>query len=66
MKKDMASGYIVAVLEHLPGADLVLDPFHRVKWFNGKLSNVRPVRLMFHAWHIYELPAYIPTGCSRP
>lgn len=47
MKKDMASGYIAAVLEHLPGADLVLAPLHRVKWFNGKLSNVRPVRLTY-------------------
>jgi len=38
---DMASGYIAAVLEHLPKADLVLDHFHLVKWFNQKLSLLR-------------------------
>jgi transposase len=38
---DMASGYIAAVLEHLPDADLVLDHFHLVKWFNEKLSLLR-------------------------
>jgi transposase len=38
---DMASGYIAAVLEHLPQADLVLDHFHLVKWFNDKLSLLR-------------------------
>jgi len=38
---DMASGYIAAVLEHLPGVDLVLDHFHLVKWFNKKLSTLR-------------------------
>jgi transposase len=38
---DMASGYIAAVLEHLPHADLVLDHFHLVKWFNDKLSLLR-------------------------
>ena len=38
---DMASGYIAAVLEHLPGVDLVLDHFHLVKWFNEKLSLLR-------------------------
>lgn len=38
---DMASGYIHASLEHLPDADLVLDHFHLVKWFNDKLSNLR-------------------------
>ncbi|MBW2021155.1 MAG: ISL3 family transposase [Deltaproteobacteria bacterium] len=38
---DMASGYIAAVLEHLPKADLVLDHFHLVKWFNDKLSLLR-------------------------
>jgi transposase len=38
---DMASGYIAAVLEHLPKADLVLDHFHLVKWFNEKLSSLR-------------------------
>lgn len=38
---DMASGYIAAVLEHLPEADLVLDHFHLVKWFNDKLTVLR-------------------------
>jgi transposase len=38
---DMASGYMAAVLEHLPKADLVLDHFHLVKWFNDKLSLLR-------------------------
>jgi transposase len=38
---DMASGYMAAVLEHLPEADLVLDHFHLVKWFNDKLSLLR-------------------------
>lgn len=38
---DMASGYIAAVLEHLPEADLVLDHFHLVKWFNDKLTLLR-------------------------
>lgn len=38
---DMASGYIYAVLEHLPDADLVLDHFHLVKWFNDKLTKFR-------------------------
>ena len=38
---DMASGYMAAVTEHLPGADLVLDHFHLVKWFNDKLSLLR-------------------------
>ena len=38
---DMASGYMTAVLEHLPKADLVLDHFHLVKWFNDKLSLLR-------------------------
>ncbi len=38
---DMASGYIAAVLEQLPQADLVLDHFHLVKWFNKKLSLLR-------------------------
>ena len=35
---DMASGYIAAVLQHLPRADLGLDHFHLVKWFNEKLA----------------------------
>lgn len=38
---DMASGYISASLEHLPQADLVLDHFHLVKWFNDKLTKLR-------------------------
>jgi transposase len=38
---DMASGYMAAVMEHLPKADLVLDHFHLVKWFNDKLSLLR-------------------------
>lgn len=38
---DMASGFMAAVLEHLPDADLVLDHFHLVKWFNDKLSSLR-------------------------
>jgi len=43
---DMASGYIATVLEHLPEADLVLDHFHLVKWFNDKLSLLR--RQLYH------------------
>jgi transposase len=43
---DMASGYIAAVLKHLPKADLVLDHFHLVKWFNEKLSLLR--RQLYH------------------
>ena len=43
---DMASGYMAAVLEHLPDADLVLDHFHLVKWFNDKLSLLR--RQLYH------------------
>ena len=43
---DMASGYIAAVLEHLPKADLVLDHFHLVKWLNEKLSLLR--RQLYH------------------
>jgi transposase len=38
---DMASGYMAWVLEHFPKADLVLDHFHLVKWFNDKLSLLR-------------------------
>ena len=38
---DMASSYMAAVLKHLPKADLVLDHFHLVKWFNDKLSSMR-------------------------
>lgn len=43
---DMASGYMAAVLENLPHADLVLDHFHLVKWFNEKLSLLR--RQLYH------------------
>ena len=43
---DMASGFIAAVLTQLPAADLVLDHFHLVKWFNDKLSELR--RKLFH------------------
>ncbi len=43
---DMASGYMAAVLERLPKADLVLDHFHLVKWFNEKLSTLR--RQLYH------------------
>jgi transposase len=43
---DMASGYMAAVMEHLPKADLVLDHFHIGKWFNDKLSLLR--RQMYH------------------
>jgi len=38
---DMASGFMAAVLEHLPEADLILDHFHLVKWFNEKLTLLR-------------------------
>ncbi len=38
---DMASSYMAAVLKHLPKADLILDHFHLVKWFNDKLSSLR-------------------------
>jgi transposase len=43
---DMASGYMSAVMENLPKAELVLDHFHLVKWFNDKLSMLR--RQMYH------------------
>jgi transposase len=43
---DMASGFMAAVLEHLPFADLVLDHFHLVKWFNDKLTELR--RKLYH------------------
>jgi len=42
---DMASGFMAAVMENLENADLVLDHFHLVKWFNDKLSTLR--RQMF-------------------
>jgi transposase len=38
---DMAPAYLSAVMEHLPAADLVLDRFHVVKWFNEKLTTLR-------------------------
>jgi transposase len=43
---DMASGYMAAVLEQLPKADLVLDHFHLIKWFNEKLTILR--RQLYH------------------
>ena len=43
---DMASGFMAAVIEHLPQADLVLDHFHLVKWFNDKLATLR--RQLYH------------------
>ena len=43
---DMASGYMSVVMEKLPDADLVLDHFHLVKWFNDKLSLLR--RQLYH------------------
>jgi transposase len=43
---DMAGGYMADVMEHLPDADLVLDHFHLVKWFNDKLSLLR--RQLYH------------------
>jgi transposase len=43
---DMASGYMSVVMEKLPCADLVLDHFHLVKWFNDKLSLLR--RQLYH------------------
>jgi transposase len=43
---DMASGYMSVVMEKLPYADLVLDHFHLVKWFNDKLSLLR--RQLYH------------------
>jgi transposase len=38
---DMASGFMAAVLEHFPEADLILEHFHLVKWFNEKLTLLR-------------------------
>jgi len=32
---------MAAVLEHFPEADLILDHFHLVKWFNEKLTLLR-------------------------
>lgn len=38
---DMSPAYIAAVLENLPKAAIVFDPFHVVKYFNDKLSDFR-------------------------
>lgn len=38
---DMAMPYVTAVLENLPKAELVLDRFHVVKYFNQKLTSLR-------------------------
>ena len=38
---DMGKAYINAVMTYLPKADLVLDHFHVVKWFNEKLTKLR-------------------------
>lgn len=38
---DMGTAYVSAVTKHLPKADLVLDHFHVVKWFNEKLTSLR-------------------------
>ena len=38
---DMGPAYVSAVMTHLPTADLVLDHFHVVKWFNEKLTALR-------------------------
>ena len=38
---DMSPAYIAAVLENLPEAAIVFDPFHVVKYFNDKLSDFR-------------------------
>jgi len=38
---DMSPAYIAAVLENLPKAAIVFDPFHLVKYFNDKLSDFR-------------------------
>jgi len=38
---DMGAAYVSAVMTHLPQADLVLDHFHVVKWFNEKLTMLR-------------------------
>ena len=38
---DMGMAYVSAVMKHLPKADLVLDHFHVVKWFNQKLTTLR-------------------------
>lgn len=38
---DMLNRYMAAVMEQLPKADLVLDHFHLVKWFNKKLTDLR-------------------------
>jgi len=38
---DMSPAYIAAVMENLPKAAIVFDPFHVVKYFNDKLSDFR-------------------------
>jgi transposase len=38
---DMGAAYVSAVMTHLPTADLVLDHFHVIKWFNEKLTMLR-------------------------
>ena len=38
---DMSPAYISAVVNNLPGADIVFDRFHVVKLFNEKLSDFR-------------------------
>jgi transposase len=38
---DMGTPYVVAVLDNLPDAALVLDRFHVVKYFNDKLTKLR-------------------------
>lgn len=38
---DMSPAYVGAVMENLPDADLVLDRFHIVKWFNEKITTLR-------------------------
>jgi len=73
---DMASGFMAAVLEHLPKADLVLDHFHLVKWFNDKLSLLR--RQLYHQankmgkqtlkgsrWLLLKAPENLKEHCHR-
>lgn len=38
---DLSPAYVGAVMENLPDADLVLDRFHIVKWFNEKITTLR-------------------------
>ena len=46
---DMSPAYIAAVLENLPEAAIVFDPFHVVKYLNDKLSDFR--RSLFNLLH---------------